>query len=216
MKKMSNGEPEHVVILIEIAQLSQPIEAEVLPTVIIQKLIDKLVIDCQLPRQKYELIRKDNLARLDSQRTIGHEDIQTNTCLILQPYQPIIECKPITSHKRVPFATGDSRASLQFFGRQDTIPLNWHPAILGRYDDDPQKNVLLALDVSRIFPSDLSVSRHHAYISYRAGEYYLCHLSEKGRTYLNDELVKKNRAYRLRGGDNIRLSKSILLIFLLW
>jgi ferredoxin-NADP reductase len=63
-----------------------------------------------------------------------------------------------------------------------------------------------------IFLEDLAVSRRHAKIFDKNGNYYLVDLASTGGTLLNNSAIEPNKEYLLRLGDSIRVGEFILLI----
>ncbi|MDZ4670195.1 MAG: FHA domain-containing protein [Phototrophicales bacterium] len=209
---MTPNDCEHLVIWVDIEGVQTDFEMWVRPKVLIKQVITTLVQEHNLPTDKYELALKllDGGAQpLRSDRTLGQEEVADQAKLVFYRRKGGTDIK---FEERKYFSQSQSVAKIKM-SQQKIITLEWQPAVIGRHDDNPANNDLLAVDVSAL-PNSQKVSRRHACVTYRDGNYYLHHLSQKSRTYLNDQLLTLEQSYRLKGGDKIRLGDAIILEFM--
>ncbi len=89
----------------------------------------------------------------------------------------------------------------------------WQPAIIGRPDNDPAHNELLAVNLQNS-PGGMSVSRRHAQVTFEGEQYFLEPLSATNPTFLNDAPLPAQTRTPLKMGDHIFLGASrIELVF---
>ncbi len=111
--------------------------------------------------------------------------------------------------------TGTRKAVLREEVSGAVFPIEWQPAIIGRPDIDPTQNELLAANVEWL-PNSRRVSRWHARISEKDGEFFLEALVSNNATYINGAPISVGAQAALRTGDKISLGMSkIVLTFLL-
>ena len=63
--------------------------------------------------------------------------------------------------------------------------IRWQPAIIGRPDNNPSHNELLAINLQNS-PGGMSISRRHAQVTFEGEQYFLEALSATNPTFLND------------------------------
>jgi pSer/pThr/pTyr-binding forkhead associated (FHA) protein len=91
--------------------------------------------------------------------------------------------------------------------------IRWQPAIIGRPDNNPSHNQLLAVNLLNS-PGGMSISRRHAQVSFEGEQYFLEPLSATNPTFLNDAPLPAQSRARLKPGDHIFLGSSrIELVF---
>ena len=91
--------------------------------------------------------------------------------------------------------------------------IRWQPAILGRPDNNPSHNQLLAINLQNS-PGGMSISRRHAQVTFEGERYYLEALSATNPTFLNDMALPVQSRTQLKSGDHIFLgSTRIELVF---
>jgi len=106
---------------------------------------------------------------------------------------------------------------MQDKGSKERFLIKYTPSIIGRFDPSPtiaHINDFLAVDLAG-FDRMNSVSRQHAAITYKDGQYYIESLKERNATYLNDKRLHYKRLYELQVGDEVRVGK-LTLIFQIW
>ncbi len=95
----------------------------------------------------------------------------------------------------------------------ENIKVEWQPAIIGRPDNDPTHNKLLAINLQAV-ANGMSVSRKHAQILEEEHRYFIEPLSTYNPTYLNDETTPIEGKRELVNNDCLYISKArIKLIF---
>ena len=91
--------------------------------------------------------------------------------------------------------------------------IRWQPAIIGRPDNNPAHNELLAINLQNS-PGGMSISRRHAQVTFEGEQYFLEPLSSTNPTYLNDDPLPTQSKATLKPGDHICLGASrIELVF---
>ncbi|MGD0003962.1 MAG: FHA domain-containing protein [Anaerolineaceae bacterium] len=91
--------------------------------------------------------------------------------------------------------------------------IRWQPAIIGRPDNDPAHNELLAVNLQNS-PGGMSISRRHAQVTFESEQYFLEPLSATNPTFLNDAPLPTQTRALLKMGDHIFLGTSrIELVF---
>ena len=91
--------------------------------------------------------------------------------------------------------------------------IHWQPAIIGRPDNNPSHNQLLAVNLLNS-PGGMSISRRHAQVTFEEEQYFLEPLSATNPTFLNDAPLPAQSRTRLKPGDHIFLGSSrIELVF---
>jgi pSer/pThr/pTyr-binding forkhead associated (FHA) protein len=91
--------------------------------------------------------------------------------------------------------------------------IRWQPAIIGRPDNNPSHNELLAINLQNS-PGGMSISRRHAQVTFEGEQYFLETLSATNPTFLNDALLVVQSKIPLQPGDHIFLGSSrIELVF---
>ncbi len=91
--------------------------------------------------------------------------------------------------------------------------IHWQPAIIGRPDNNPSHNELLAINLQNS-PGGMSISRRHAQITFEGEQYFLEALSATNPTFLNDTPLPVQSKTALQPGDHISLGLSrIELVF---
>src|ERR1044071_3337165 len=80
------------------------------------------------------------------------------------------------------------------------------PVIIGR----PIEGATVSLDLT----PDLMVSRLHARLWEKDGEYWVVDLSSTSGTQLNGLEIRNKGPHRLRSGDKLKLGDTLLTIFL--
>ncbi len=91
--------------------------------------------------------------------------------------------------------------------------IRWQPAIIGRPDNDPAHNELLAVNLQNS-PGGMSISRRHAQVTFEGEQYFLEPLSATNPTFLNDAPLPVQTRALLNMGDHISLGTSrIELVF---
>lgn len=164
--------------------------------------------------KRYALYLRDGESKLllHKDRMLWQNNVYDGATLLLEKETPTLSQTPllISKGERYYFESTVLVSLIEQVTRR-TFRLEWQPAIIGRKDDEnPAKNGLLAVDLSRL-DTARSVSRHHAVITRKDGQYYLESLSTTKKTYLNGEPIGDGR-YPISPGNHIRVG-SFTFIF---
>ncbi|MBI9044785.1 MAG: FHA domain-containing protein [Anaerolineaceae bacterium] len=100
-----------------------------------------------------------------------------------------------------------SKAILRVDATGELIEIKWQPALIGRPDNDPAHNELLALNMQTV-PGGLNVSRKHAQITQVNNRYFLESLSAYNPTFINNEVGPIQTQRALNSGDVIYLGQN--------
>jgi hypothetical protein len=186
---------------------SQP--ARVLRSLTIRELIEEILLefnefeflDSHAP-WNYDLVMKEDDAPLAPMRTVAELHLSRGTELAL------VEKLSLPQEGAT---TMPGNVYLLYMPKSETennhvFKLNWQPAIIGRPDTKQPQNHLLAVNLES-FPTGLRVSRRHAKIYTRDGDYYVESLSNNP-TLVNDDPQPLAGARRLEPGDVILLERS--------
>lgn len=182
--------------------------ASVLRTLSVRGLIDEVVREFdgleKGAAQSYALYLKDGNKLLDPNQTLGEQGIADHDELVFGWVQAARTPGRLVISGRRPAVLREEQTGLIF-------PIEWQPAVIGRPHTDPALNRMLAVDVSSL-PNSRRVSRRHAQITERDGQYYLESLSAHNPTYVAGVQVTGKRP--LQPGDRLHLGGSgIVLVF---
>jgi hypothetical protein len=85
--------------------------------------------------------------------------------------------------------------------------LSWQPAVIGRKDHrNPMNNRLLAVDLEHV--EDLpTVSRHHACITEKRGQFYLEDIQGRNPVYLDGTRLRQGTQQTLSAGQSIQVGR---------
>jgi hypothetical protein len=179
----------------------------------VQALIEEIHSKFDYPGGEYSLIRMGVDEPMDSSRTLAQYGLEDGDELHFKEESLEKMSHSLASIERgaqEPIGASDV-AYLQEERRGQVFEIRWQPAIIGRlYQMNPSKNKLLAVDLSGIEGSDY-VSRHHACITERGGQYLLEGLNPRNPTYVNDQGLEDNQGQILQPGDRIRVGKIVLI-----
>lgn len=152
---------------------------------------------------------------LDKERTLWQNNVQDGATLVLKKntQQDDWLNTYIAAGKRYPFGS-HALVTLEELRTREVFRLDWQPAIIGRKNtEDPSKNILLAVDLTRFDPNR-QISRHQACITRKNNIYYLNPLSRTMPTLLNDKKLGVGR-HELRVGDKIQVGNVVLTFHLI-
>jgi hypothetical protein len=153
--------------------------------------------------EKYALYMKGGQAPLPRASTLVQLDIRTGDELDFR----------YLSHSGRDLLPENAQAYLLEDGTRQTYEICWQPALIGRSDTDPAHNELLAVNLDG-YQYGKRVSRRHAQITWKKGQFYLESLAANNPTYLNSSDRPLTDKQPLHTGDRIRLGSSqITLIF---
>lgn len=150
--------------------------------------------------QRYGLYLEAGQRPLERHKTLPDQGVQPGDRLIFGwARDPLRQLRRTLSGRR--------QVALLEATTQVLFPIEWQPAIIGRPDVDPAHNELLAVDLQWLAGSR-QVSRRHARITERAGDYDLEPLAERNPTLLNGRRLSMGRSVPLKAGDVIGLGSS--------
>ncbi|MAT42813.1 MAG: hypothetical protein CL609_10755 [Anaerolineaceae bacterium] len=154
---------------------------------------------------EYALFLKGNPKPLDKQKSLESLNIQMFDELVFQyasgTPRDVIEVKE------------NCNAYVLVESLNENIKIEWQPAIIGRPDNDPTHNKLLAINLQSA-ANGMSVSRKHAQILEEDHHYFIEPLSTYNPTYLNDETLPIEGKRELFNNDLLFISKArIKLVF---
>lgn len=93
--------------------------------------------------------------------------------------------------------------------------LSWQPAVIGRRDmRDTEKNKMLAVDLSHV-PLAQYISRQHACITRKNGQYYVESIHEQNPTLLDGRRLLPWQRAPLQPGNRIQVGQTTLIFQLL-
>ncbi len=146
-------------------------------------------------------------------RTLGHNDVPDHATLVLHKGQVDISPTQVLIQRNQPIPFGSTifvHIQVELTGKQYGI--SWQPAIIGRRDlTQPERNKLLAVDLAGI-PGANRISRHHACITRKSGQYYIESIHPQNPTYLNNRRLTPWQREPAQPGNRIRVG-DIMLIF---
>jgi pSer/pThr/pTyr-binding forkhead associated (FHA) protein len=91
--------------------------------------------------------------------------------------------------------------------------IRWQPAIIGRPDNNPAHNELLAVNLQNL-PGGMGISRLHAQVTFEGDQYFIEALSATNPTFLNEDSLPTQSRAPLNKGDHIYLGVNrIELVF---
>jgi hypothetical protein len=179
----------------------------------VQALIDEIRSWFDYPGGEYLLFRMGREEPMDCSMTLAQHGLEDGDELHFMegsPEQMSHSQASIERGVQEPIHASDE-AYLQEERRGQVFEIRWQPAIIGRlYQMNPSKNKLLAVDLSGIEGSDF-VSRHHACVTERGGQYFIESLNPRNPTYVNDQRLEHNQGHILQPGDRIRVGKIVLV-----
>lgn len=148
------------------------------------------------------LIRKSDDMLLDRDQTMAMQAVADDEKLL------------VLVSRRQPLS-GRFLARLREIEMGDTYPIEWQPAVIGRPGHIRDKE-LLAVNLEWL-PDGLTISRQHAFIHERNGQFFIRHVAGNNNlTTVNGHPVAQNESHALRDGDAITLGpRHITLSFLL-
>jgi len=91
--------------------------------------------------------------------------------------------------------------------------IQWQPAVIGRPDADVGHNIILAVNVLPL-PNGMTVSRHHAQITFSEGHFYVEPCAEHNPVFLNGKEIPLNTKREIKNNDRLAIGRSkIMMVF---
>ena len=180
--------------------------------VLVQAFLEEIRRNFELPKGDYSLFRKSEEEPLDPGRTLAQYGIKDGDELIFKESTPELKSHILASIERgdkVPIS-GSYGAYVEEERHGQIFEIQWQPAIIGRiYQMNPSQNKLLAVDLSAIEGSEY-VSRHHACVSEKGGQFFIESLNPRNPTHINDQALDYQQVHILQPGDRVRVGKIVL------
>lgn len=206
---------DYLRIVIEFEGQAGRESARVLRSMMVDALIHQV---CQHYKQAPQGMAAYHLANghkrlLVASRTLGQNDVPDNGTLVFQRGEPgeSPTRRLIEQNFRMPFES-TIFVCIALAGSDRQFTLSWQPAIIGRKDTvQPQRNTLLAVDLSGVAGGN-RVSRHHACITRKRGQYYLESINDRNPTYLDNMRLTPWQRQPIQPGSRITVG-GITLIF---
>jgi hypothetical protein len=186
-------------------------EASIRTNTTVRGLIDEIRREFNLLDGNYSLTLKGSNKPLESDKTLDQLGVLTGSELIFERERRRLS-QQIVARGGQYFQpiSGSVRAILQEETSDSLFDIEWQPAIIGRADAaNPASAQRLAVDLSEL-PEARTVSRQHARITERGGQYFLEGLAERNPTLLNDRELMVGEKRVLKPGDKIRVGKIVL------
>jgi len=178
-----------------------------------QALIDEIHSKFKYPRGVYSLIRLGTDEPIACSRTLAQNGLISGDELYFRESDSAQVSRSVASIERgalEPISASDE-AYFHEERKGQVFEIRWQPAIIGRpYSMNPSKNKLLAVDLSGIEGSEY-VSRHHACITEKGGQYIIESLNPRNPTCVNDQRLKINHGQILQPGDRVRVGRIVLV-----
>jgi hypothetical protein len=178
----------------------------------VQALIDEIRRKFECEEGEYSLFLKGRDEPLEASRTLAQHGLQDGNELIFKEGAPESRSRTLAMiesgiQKRI---QGRDEAYLEEERGGQIFEIAWQPALIGRaYQMNPSANKLLAADLSDLQGSEF-VSRQHACIIERDGQYVIKGLNPRNPTYVNDRVLGEEE-HILQPGDRVRVGKIVLI-----
>jgi len=211
---------DHIQVIIQLTESNlQPVKVRVKPSVVMQQFINDVCKRYGLNADEITVSMQNNagiVLPITPTLTLGQNHIVNDTQLIFAPKtaskSPTREL--LLLNRIVPLAS-TVFVSLQDETTGKQYRVSWQPAVIGRRDDkNPDKNKMLAVDLSTVKGAEF-ISRRHACIVYANGQYYVESINEQNPTYLEDVRLTAWQRKPIHPGDRIRVGKTTLIFKLL-
>ncbi len=189
-------------------------EASIRKNLTIRQLIEEIRREFNLLEGEYRLALKDSRKTLEVDKTLDQLGLQTGGELVFERERLRLSQQIVARGSKPAYQSlaGPIHAFVreEITGREYDI--EWQPAIIGRADsathaDSPQR---IAVDLNEMAEAR-TVSRQHARITERAGQYFIEAASERNPTILNEREIGQSQKVVLKSGDRIRVGKIVLV-----
>jgi hypothetical protein len=178
----------------------------------VQAFIEEILRKFEFAKEDYSLFRMGQEEPLDPGRTLAQYGLKNGDELIIRKSPPALKSRILTAIEtgdRAPMS-GSYGAYLEEERHGLIFEIQWQPAIIGRiYQMNPSQNKLLAIDLSGVEGSEF-VSRHHACVSEKGGQFFIESLNPRNPTYINDQVLDYQQEHILQPGDRVRFGKIVL------
>jgi hypothetical protein len=186
-------------------------EASLRTNISVRTLIGEIQKEFALPDAIYS-VRQQGVAKpLDLDKTLDQLGIKSGAQLIFsrERRSQVRAASDGRDPNKRPLS-GLRHASLRLEPGGQSFDIEWQPAIIGRPDaNNPASAAALAVDLGN-HPESRSVSRQHAAITERHGNYLIESLQAANLVRLNDEEIELGERRRLNHGDKLTVGKVML------
>lgn len=180
-------------------------EASLRRNISVRTLIADTVREFSLPEANYSFRLANGKTPLDFEKTIDQLGIQTGAQLIFQRERRGVG-RSSNRAASIGALSGKREAYIKAENGQ-IFEITYQPAIIGRPDAAGNTtSQSLAIDLSG-FEEARSVSRRHASMTERNGNYFVESLSEHNLVQVNEDPVEVGERRRLADGDEILVGK---------
>ncbi|MEI6290202.1 MAG: FHA domain-containing protein [Chloroflexota bacterium] len=164
----------------------------------ILKEFDDIIADSP---SKYAVYLKGNDRALNRTQTLEQLDIQPHDELVFN----------YGRQSNIQMLEPGSYPSLFDASQNRYYEIQWQPAIIGRPTNDPDHNIMLAVNLQQ-HPKGNMVSRKHARITFNQGSYFIEPLAENNPVFVNGKQISLNTRKEIKNGDRIIIGKSDLVL----
>jgi hypothetical protein len=135
----------------------------------------------------------------------GVHDEGTLVCLPVTEATGTLDA--IRTGERHAFSKAFKRVWLSESSTLAEYDLSWQPAVIGRKDHrNPMNNRLLAVDLEHVEELP-TVSRHHACITEKRGQFYLEDIQGRNPVYLDGTRLRQGTQQTLSAGQSIQVGR---------
>lgn len=135
----------------------------------------------------------------------GVEDDGTLVCTRVTEATGTLDA--IRAGERHGFSKAFKRAWLTEGSTLSEYDLTWQPAVIGRKDHrNPMNNRLLAVDLENVEELP-TVSRHHACITEKRGQFFLEDIQGRNPVYLDGTRLRQGTQHPLTAGQSIQVGR---------
>jgi hypothetical protein len=178
----------------------------------VQAFIEEILRKFEFTKGDYSLFPMGQEEPLDPGRTLAQYGLKNGDELVIRKSPPAFTSRILTAIEKGEKVSVSSSygAYLEEERHGLTFEIQWQPAIIGRiYQMNPSQNKLLAIDLSKVDGSEF-VSRHHACISEKGGQFFIESLNPRNPTYINDQALNYQQEHILQPGDRVRVGRIVL------
>ena len=165
------------------------------PDVPVNQLIDGLIEALRIRKQPFSLaIKKEfGFSPLPMNSTFEELGIYHGSILFLMPDNR----EEITN---IPVSTA------RFIAESGQVFYISNKAVVGR--NDSKQGIFVEIDLSRMVSDPKIISRRHAQVEEKNGQFYITDLGSTNGTRINNKLMSKNSPQILRNNDNLEFGRN--------
>jgi hypothetical protein len=188
-------------------------EASIRKNLPIRQLIEEIRREFNLLEGEYRLTLKGSSKPLEVDKTLEQLGLQTGGELVFERERMRLSQQLVARGSKPAFQpiAGPAHAFLREEDTGREYDIEWQPAIIGRADASHTNSLQrVAVDLNDMAEAR-TVSRQHARITERAGQYFIEAASERNPTILNEREIGQGQKATLKPGDQIRVGKIVLI-----